>query len=275
MIYYENVYSFPAVVSLFLPNAPNANKNEKNEDALKSKTSNPDIKGKKYMELKTSVKKTKEHEIKRQPLPKEILQSVTDLLHINWSFYWDVLLLKFLFDFTQTVHLVNFAPILRDVYNTPPRWIGYTVSLQGLAIAVSGFLTEWINMFYKSDTNHIHRSLHGSGLLTFSFLCLSLASNWNYVFICLLPLSTSVCMLKTATLQIIKQRIILDKKGPVKGSGQFAFSAAQLFAPVCTGLIYDMYGFQGTSILKVVVAGIATALSYSLFLQQVQDKKKV
>jgi hypothetical protein len=275
MTYSENAHSFPAIVYLFLPNAPHANKNEKSDDAVKSKTSSPDLKGKKYMEPKTSVKKTKEHEIRRVPLSKEILQSVTDLLHINWSFYWDVFLLKFLFDFTQTVHLVNFAPVLRDVYSTPSRWIGYTVALQGLAIAMSGFLIEWINMFYKSDTNHTHRSLHGFGLLTFSFLCLSLAPNWTYVFICLLPLSTSVCLLKIATLEIIKMRIVLDKKGPVKVSGQFAFSAARLFAPVCTGLIYDMYGFQGTSILKVVVAGIATALSYTLFVRQVQDKKRM
>jgi predicted MFS family arabinose efflux permease len=262
-------------VFLFIPNTPHAKKDEKSDDAVKSKTSSPDINSKKHMEPKTSIRKTNEHEIRREPLLTEMLQSVSDLLHINWSFYWDVFLLKFLFDFTQTVHLVNFAPVLRDVYSTPPRWIGYTVALQGLAMAVSGFLIEWFNVFYKSDTNHIRKSLHGFGLLTLSFLCLSRASNWTYVFICLLPLSISMCLLKTATLEIIKHKILLDKKKPVKGSEQCAFSAAQLFAPVCTGLMYDEYGFQGTSVLKVVVAGTAAALSYSLFQQQVQDKKKI
>ncbi|KDR24236.1 Major facilitator superfamily domain-containing protein 9 [Zootermopsis nevadensis] len=264
-----------AIVNLFLPNGPHTNKNEKDNKAVKSKTSSPDIKDEKHVESETSVKKTIENEIKRESLLKEIFNSVTGLVHINWLFYWDVFLLKFLFDFTHTIHLVNFAPVLRDVYSTPPRWIGYTVALQGLAIAISGFLTEWMNMFYKSDPNHTNRSLHGFGLLTFSFFCLSLAPNWTCVFVCLLPLSTSVCLLKTATLEIIKQRISLNKKGSVKGPGQYAFSAARLFAPVCTGLVYDMYGFQGTSLLKVVVAGIATALSYSLLLQQVQDKKKM
>lgn len=223
----------------------------------------------------SSIRKGKEHDIRRKSLSEEILQSVTDLLHINWAFYWDVFALKFLFDFTQTVHLINFAPVLRDVYSTAPRWIGYTVALQGMAGTMSSFLIEWINIFYKCDTSYTQRGLHGFGLFTLSFLCLSLAPNWTYMFIFLLPLSLSISLLKSTTVEMVKQRAVLDKKMPVIGLGQSVFSAARLFAPVCTGLIYDKYGFQGTSILKIVAAGIATALSYFIFLRQGQDKKKM
>jgi predicted MFS family arabinose efflux permease len=170
---------------------------------------------------------------------------------------------------------MNLAPVLRDVYSTAPRWIGYTVALQGMAGILSGFLIEWINIFYKYDTNYTQRGLHGFSLFTFSFLCLSLAPNWNYMFIFLLPLSMSMSLLKSTTVEMMRQRVVLDKKMPVIGLGQSVFSAARLFAPVCTGLIYDMYGFQGTSVLKVVAAGTATLLSYFISLHQVEDKKKM
>jgi hypothetical protein len=74
---------------------------------------------------------------------------------------------------------------------------------------------------------------------------------------------------------MVRQRAVLDKKLPVIGLGQSVFSTARLFAPVCTGLLYDMYGFQGTSVLKVVTAGIATTLSYFISLRHLQDKKKM
>jgi predicted MFS family arabinose efflux permease len=95
------------------------------------------------------------------------------------------------------------------------------------------------------------------------------------MFIFLLPLTMSMSLLKSTMVDMVRQRAVLDKKMPVIGLGQSVFSAARLFAPVCTGLIYDMYGFQGTSILKVVAAGIATALSYFIFHRQGQDKKKM
>jgi predicted MFS family arabinose efflux permease len=170
---------------------------------------------------------------------------------------------------------MNFAPVLRDVYNTAPRWIGYTIALQGMAGTMSGFLVEWLNIFYKSDTSYTQRGLHGFVLFTLSFSCLSFAPNWTYVFIFLLPLSISMSLLKSTTVEMVRQRALLDKKRPVIGLGQSVFSAARLFAPAFTGLMYDTYGFQGTSVLKVVVAGIAVALSYFMFLRQVQDKKKM
>ncbi|XP_023716956.1 major facilitator superfamily domain-containing protein 9 isoform X3 [Cryptotermes secundus] len=264
-----------AIVYIFLQNSAHERRNEEGDNAMKLKTSSPNVKSKKNMESMSSIRKAKEHDIRRKRVSEEILQSVTDLLCINWTFYWDVFALKFLFDFTQTVHLMNFAPVLRDVYNTAPRWIGYTVALQGMVGTMSSFLIEWISIFYKYDTNYTQRGLHGFGLFALSFLCLSLAPNWTYMFIFLLPLSMSMSLLKSATAEMMRQRTVLDKKMPITGLGQSVFSAARLFAPVCTGLIYDMYGFQGTSVLKIVAAGIATALSYFIFLRQVQDKKKM
>jgi predicted MFS family arabinose efflux permease len=255
-------------VYILLPNSSHDKRNE-GGSAVKPNTND------KNTTPRSSVDKTKEFDVGKKSLPAEILHSVTDLLHINWALYWDVFALKFLFDFTQTVHLMNLAPVLRDVYFTAPRWIGYTVALQGLAGIISGFLIERINIFYKSDTNYAQRGLHGFGLFTFSFLCLSLAPNWNYMFIFLLPLSMSMCLLKSTTVEMMRQKVVLDKEMPVVGLGQSVFSVARLFAPVCTGLVYDMYGFQGTSVLKIMAAGTATMLSYFISLHQVQDKKEM
>jgi predicted MFS family arabinose efflux permease len=261
-------------VYILLPNSLHEKRNEEGDSAVKPKISGPIMNDKNMMPM-PSPEKTKKHDTRKKSPSAEILHSVTDLLHINWAHYWDVFALKFLFDFTQTVHLMNFAPALRDVYGTAPRWIGYTIALQGMAGILSGFLIEWIHICYKSDTNYTQRGLHGFVFFTLSFLCLSLAPDWNYIFIFIFPLSMSMSLLKSTTVEMMRQRAVLDKKMPVIGLGQSVFSAARLFAPVCTGLIYDMYGFQGTSVLKVVAAGIAALLSYFISLRQIQDKKEM
>ncbi|XP_069689614.1 major facilitator superfamily domain-containing protein 9-like isoform X2 [Periplaneta americana] len=262
------------IVYFFLQNTPHVPKKEKNDTATEEQLSNS--KGKNQKGKEKDEKQLKE--INTKASVKSVLlkyvQSVTELRDVNWELYWDVYALQFLFDFALTVHLQNFPPVLRDVYNTAPRWIGYTAAMQGAAIVMFGFLSGWINSFYKYDTNHIQKTYHGFGMYVLSFLCLSFAPNWNYIFVCLLPLSASISVLRSTILELIKQRSLHDKKKQVVDAEKSVSSAARLCAPLVLGLVYDNYGFPGTSILKIITAGTATVITAKLFNSQGKDEKK-
>lgn len=267
-----------AIVHFFLQDASQGSKKEKDDAVTEQQRSNPSsLKEKRQKGKEKDKKKSKEIKTKLsvQTVLLRNIQSVKDLTRINWQLYWDVYALQFLFDFTLTVHMQNFPPVLRDVYNTAPRWIGYTVAIQGVAMAMFGFLSGRINDFYKYDTNHIQKTCHGFGIFTLSFICLSFAPNWNYIFIFLLPLSASISLLRNATLELIKKRSTNDKNKHILDAEKSVSSAARLCAPLILGVVYDSYGFPGTSVLKIITAGTATMITTNVFKpQQGKDRKK-
>jgi MFS family permease len=202
----------------------------------------------------------------------DIFQAVTHLSHVSWSVYWDIFTLKFLLGFAQAVHYQNFSLILKEEYGIAPSRIGYTISFQGLIGATTGFLTGWMGKFYKNDKNHALRLLHGFGVLTLSFILLSLAPNLTFFIMCLIPLSASSSLLRITTSEIILQRTEPDQRGSLIGSGQSMSSIARLIAPLCSGLAYDMFGFYGTSALRIAVPATAVTLSSILFIHQRKNK---
>ncbi|KAJ9581713.1 hypothetical protein L9F63_023101 [Diploptera punctata] len=191
----------------------------------------------------------------------EVLQAVTNLSRINWPVYWDVFALKFLLGFSQAIHYQNFTLILKDMYDITPKWIGYTISLQGFVGAMTGFIAEWISKFYKNDENNFHRTLHGFIVLSISFMCISFAPSLMFVVIYLIPLSASASLLRITTSEIIMQRTPPNQRGSLIGSGQSMSSVARMLAPLCSGIAYDMFSFHGLSILKISSAFLATFLT--------------
>lgn len=202
----------------------------------------------------------------------DIFQALTHLWNVNWSVYWDVFTLKFLLGFAQAVHYQNFSLILKDEYGITPSGIGYTISFQGLVGATTGFLTGWLGRFYKNDSNHALRMLHGFGILALSFVFLSLAPNLTFFLICLIPLSASSSLLRIVTSEVVLRRTESDQRGSLIGSGQSMSSVARLIAPFCSGLAYDVFGSYGISVLRTAVTTAAVALCTILCLRQRKEK---
>jgi predicted MFS family arabinose efflux permease len=233
------------------------------------------------LEINTNVRIDKKEDIqetssldKARPkfLWSDIFQAVTHLSHVSWSIYWDVFTLKFLLGFAQAVHYQNFSLILKEEYGIAPSGVGYMISFQGLVGATAGFLTGWIDKFYKKDKDHTLRTFHGFGTLTLSCILLSLVPNLTFFLICLVPLSASSSLLRIVTTQVILQRTEPDQRGSLIGSGQSMSSVARLIAPLCSGLAYDMFGFHGTSVLRIAVTAVAMALSSVLSIQWGKSK---
>ena len=202
----------------------------------------------------------------------DIFQALTHLWNVNWSVYWDVFTLKFLLGFAQAIHYQSFSLVLKDEYGISPSVIGYAISFQGLVGATTGFLTGWMGRFYKNDSSHALRILHGFGVLAFSFVFLNLSPNLTFFLICLIPLSASSSLLRIVTSEVILQRTKSDQRGSLIGSGQSMSSVARFIAPFCSGLAYDVFGSYGISVLRTAVTAVAVALCTILCVHQRKEK---
>lgn len=271
-------YFLSAIVYFFLSNTtPDNRNNNKNKgtilEGLSEETSDLEIDTELWTDKKEDIQDTSSvKKLRPKFLWSDIFQAVTYLSHVSWSVYWDVFTLKFLLVFAQDVHYQNFSLILKEEYSSAPSDIGYIISFQGLVGATSGFLTGWTEKFYKKDKDHALRLSHGFGVLTLSYILLSLAPNLTLFLICLIPHSASSSLLRIVTSQIILQRTEPDQTGSLIGSGQSISSVARLIAPLCSGLAYDIFGFHGTSVLKIAVT--ATAVTLSSFLSIHRRKHK-
>ena len=86
--------------------------------------------------------------------------------------------------------------------------------------------------------------------------------------------NASVSLINIAITEIILSRTNPEKTGSILGTAQSIFSLAFLLAPVSSGFVYELYSFNGVSVLKVLTS--STALTFSLFLlrTKVGHKKK-
>lgn len=221
----------------------------------------------------TVQKKSTETNSSSKNLFSDVLQAAKNLSQINWPVYWDVFALKFLLGFAQAVHFQNFTLILKDMYGITPTWIGYTISLQAFVGAIIGFTAEWISKFYKHDGNNFLRTMHGFIVFTISFILISFAPSLKFVVLCLIPLSAAGSLLRITTSEIIMQRTAPNQRGSLIGSSQSMSSIARLMAPLCSGIAYDMFSFQGLAVLKIVSAAFATVLTAFLFSHREIPKK--
>lgn len=126
--------------------------------------------------------------------------------------------------------------------------------------------------FYKKDKYYAVQMLHGFGVLTVSFILLSLTSNLTFFLMCLIPVSASSSLLRIVTSEVILQRTAPDQRGSLIGSGQSMSSVARLIAPLCSGLAYDMFGFYGTSVMRIGVTITALSLSSIMVIHQRKNK---
>jgi len=263
-----------AIVYFFLHNTEQEHK--KSDTILErhtEETSDAKMNFKIWTNKKEDIQETLPKARSRTNFPSlDIFQALKHLWNVNWSVYWDVFTLKFLLGFAQAVHYQNFSLTLKDEYGISPSGIGYTISFQGLVGATTGFLTGWLGRFYKNDSNHALRMLHGFGVLSLSFVFLSLAPNLTFFLICLIPLSASSSLLRIVTSEVTLQRTESDQRGSLIGSGQSMPSVARLIAPFCSGLAYDVFGSYGISVLRTAVTAAAVALCTILCMRQRKEK---
>ena len=203
-----------------------------------------------------------------QYTPSGLLKPLAELFQLpKSSNISNVLLLTFLIELALSAHVLNFAPVLWDVYKTPARWIGYTLGIQGLMIVLAMPRTDLISKLYTKDENFAQIILHGFIVFMLSAVCLYLTASWNGVIVCIVPLSISYALLKNATSELLRRR-------NASSSGSKMSTIARITAPLCTCFAYDIQGYLGTSLLKAAIAGVGIAISLSLAKPVSTDKKK-
>ncbi|XP_067010305.2 major facilitator superfamily domain-containing protein 9 isoform X2 [Anabrus simplex] len=203
----------------------------------------------------------------------EVKKTARLLLEVDWSVYWDVFALKFLLGFSQAFFYTNYSLAIQEKFQVSPKWIGYTISFQGMIGAFSGFLVGWFNKFYQMDSTFTLRSLHGFLLLVLAYCAVSSAPTLGVFVLSLVPLSVSSSFLRIIGLECVLQRTPLDKRGSVVGSSNSISSIARLVAPLCSGAIHDVAGYFGVSLVSILTASSGAALAGFLRLSENRKAK--
>ncbi|PSN50441.1 hypothetical protein C0J52_04942 [Blattella germanica] len=235
--------------------------------------STPQSHKKKKLPPQVAKKDTRKHK-EETSTSSEIFRALTDLKNINWPLYWDIFAFKLLFDFTCGLHYQNFRIILMDLYNVSSTWVGYCMASMGLVGAATGFLNGQISKLYKKDKSYGHKAFHMSIVFALSFILSGCAPNLMVTVMSYLLLSICSSLLGVTISEIILLRTAPDQRGSILGTAQSIMSLSFLLTPISSGIVYEVYGHNGLSVLKVLTA--TASLLFSLFLcrNKRDDKKK-
>lgn len=189
-------------------------------------------------------------------------KSIKELKDINWYLYWDAFLLKGLVGFSMSVFYSNYSPLLKIYYNLSPKWIGYTISFQGVIGSFCSFFINYLNnTFYISDKNYTKRNLHCFGALTLTFIAFLICTHWYLFVVLLIPLATANAILRLVTLEMIVRKSSEKHRGSLIGAANSVRSISGIVGPFVSGSLADLIGVKYVIIVSLVSASIGLVIA--------------
>ncbi|XP_077288115.1 major facilitator superfamily domain-containing protein 9-like [Arctopsyche grandis] len=205
-------------------------------------------------------------------------KSIKELKDIDWYTYWDAFLLKGLVGFSMSIFHSNYSPLLKINYNLSPKWIGYTISFQGVVGSCCSFFIDYLNnKFYKNDKNYTQRNLHCFAALTCTFAIMIICNQWYLFVLLLIPIATANAILRLITLEMIVRKSSEKHRGSLIGAANSVRSISGIIGPFVAGSLADLVGVRYVLIVSLVSAsiGFAIARSYRKSDKYIKiDKKK-
>lgn len=206
-------------------------------------------------------------------------KSIQELKEVEWHKYWDIFLLKALTSFSMGIFYSNYSPLLKNIYGLSPKWIGYTISFQGVIGAISSFFIKYINAtFYKNDSEYSDRNLHCFLVITATFLMLIFCNSWFLFIALLIPMAVGNAILRLVGLEIIVHKSPNNQRGSLIGASNSVRSISGIVAPAVAGYLGDKFGLQYVLTASLISSFIGTimALVYKMktTIKKVPLKKK-
>ncbi|XP_015590268.1 major facilitator superfamily domain-containing protein 9 [Cephus cinctus] len=211
----------------------------------------------------TIEKNVSSSQTKLQNLHNNVIKAIRNLTNVDWLTYWDVFILKFLLAIAFSVFISNYTLRIQEKYDVTPKWVGYTISLQGLFGTLAGFTTGWIDRkFYQNDLDYKRRNAHGFAIMTICFLGNITASNLTIFMLWMIPLRISTSFLRVIETNMILKRCLPSQRGSILGAMHSMTNVARLVAPLLAGIMDDYYGSNGASFVAAIltIIGIPIAM---------------
>lgn len=184
-----------------------------------------------------------------------------DLLAIDWKYFWDIFLLKFVFTIAMFVFYSNYSLLLEEKFNLSHKYIGYTISFKGVIAVTMGLLVGRLKQLYSENTSHQKIIFHAFIGLTVSFLLLVVVPNFIVYIVFIVPLTLCSSLLRIVTTEVLFERTTPEYRGLLIGTSNSVASMARLLSPLIAGLTLDKFGPNYVPLVSSVLAGIAAILS--------------
>lgn len=189
-------------------------------------------------------------------------KSIKELNDIDWYTYWDIFLLKGLVGFSMSIFFSNYSPLLKTHYNLSPKWIGYTISFQGVVGSCCSFFIDYLNnKFYKNDKNYTQRNLHCFSALTCTFAVMIICNQWYLFVLLLIPIATANAILRLITLEMIVRKSSEKHRGSLIGAANSVRSISGIIGPFVAGSLADLVGVRNVLIVSLVSASLGSVIA--------------
>lgn len=194
-----------------------------------------------------------------------------DTFNIDWSQYWGIFLIKFLYALSMSLFYSNYISVLTHNYQSSSQVTGYTVSFQGLVGTVA-------NIFINMNGRDSYSSLYYSFiLLSVSVFCLYACANLYLFVILLVPLSISSSLIRVLCINITmatgKQ---CNRNGNISGIYNSLTSIAKVVTPILGGLLSDYVqdNYKVTFLVSFVFAAVGVICSRVVMVTQNSKKEE-
>lgn len=196
-----------------------------------------------------------------------IVKMFNELVKINWLYYWDIFLLKFLLFLSMSIFYINYPLMIEEEFKVSIKFIGYASSFQGLISSVCGLFIDQLWPSYVLNKSDYCKLFYCFFVLSVSFLCVGFVPNFVTFVVSLIPLCYSSSLLRIITTKTLLEKSSLQQhRGSLIGAENTVASVAHLIGPLVSGFCRDVvFGRLHISLLlPAILAGAGATLSASL-----------
>ena len=195
-------------------------------------------------------------------IPKNFIAALYELASINWPIFWDIFLMKFVTSMAKDSFINNYSIKIRERFQVSPKWVGYSLSLQGFSAAVAGLSMGYINKFlYKEKEDFERHSTKIHVFVTFIFLALLFTTKVQLFVLFGMALTFFNMILRVKESEMLFQRCPPSQRGSLVGMGTSITNIARMLAPLVVGIAEDFYGIGSGITLAVIMSIIAILVS--------------
>lgn len=183
---------------------------------------------------------------------------ITSFKNIPWTLCWDLFLLKLLTVFAVFSFYLNYNTSVSTRYGVSSIVLGYSISLQGVVRAITGFTSPCIYNLFPATFNTSAKIRVIYLLMMSNLVALYLSPNFYTYLACLVPFNACLSFIRIVNHEVLVERTkIRPNKGIILGAFNNVTAISRSSLPIVSGYLADKYGYDSgyfISIASLLVA---------------------
>lgn len=194
-----------------------------------------------------------------------ILQKITEVFRelyvIEWSGFWPLFTIKFLFTLTGVLFFQNMGIILTEHFKLVPRYIGYTIAFYGFISCVCNLCINRIKRIFFLNKSPLKSLTFTFSVMTMTLYILYRADSYPIFVVGLIPLASSQALSRILMTEMVLDSSDENFRGSMMGASSSLSAVARILAPTLGGLITSWGGVSAPLMLSAVIAASAAILT--------------